>query len=253
VTTDLFLYDTTLRDGTQRKGLSLSLEDKLKIARLLDAFGVTWIEGGWPGSNPKDAEFFRRIRAQPLQHARVTAFGSTRRAQVKPGDDSNLKALLDAQTPAVALVGKTWPLHVTHVLETTLDENLAMISDSVAWMKKNGREVIFDAEHFFDGYRADPEYATRVVRAAAEAGADWVTLCDTNGGSLPGWIREVVGKISVAPAGGAPTGREARHAPTARVRLKMDRLGLLAETGFSDRSPALRPLRRQTPHRRPDR
>jgi 2-isopropylmalate synthase len=195
VTTDLFLYDTTLRDGTQRKGLSLSLEDKLKIARLLDAFGVTWIEGGWPGSNPKDAEFFRRIRAQPLQHARVTAFGSTRRAQVKPEDDSNLKALLDAQTPAVALVGKTWPLHVTHVLETTLDENLAMISDSVVWMKKNGREVVFDAEHFFDGYRADPAYATHVVRAAAEAGADWVTLCDTNGGSLPGWIREVVGKI----------------------------------------------------------
>ncbi len=195
---DVFLYDTTLRDGTQRKGLSLSLEDKLRIARLLDTFGVTWIEGGWPGSNPKDAEFFRRIRAQPLQHARVTAFGSTRRACVRAEDDTNLKALLDAATPSVALVGKTWPLHVTHVLETTLEENLAMISDSVAWMKKNGREVIFDAEHFFDGFRADAAYATEVVRAAAGAGADWVALCDTNGGSLPGWIREVVTTIRAA-------------------------------------------------------
>jgi 2-isopropylmalate synthase len=195
---DVFLYDTTLRDGTQRKGLSLSLEDKVRIARLLDAFGVTWIEGGWPGSNPKDAEFFRRIKAHPLQHARVTAFGSTRRAAVRAEDDTNLKALLDAQTPAVALVGKTWPLHVTHVLETTLEENLAMISDSIRWMKKNGREVIFDAEHFFDGYRADPAYATRVVAAAAEAGADWVALCDTNGGSLPTWIRDVVSTVYAA-------------------------------------------------------
>jgi 2-isopropylmalate synthase len=192
---DVLLYDTTLRDGTQRKGLSLSLEDKLKIARLLDAFGVTWIEGGWPGSNPKDAEFFRRLKAQPLLHAKAAAFGSTRRAHVRAEDDTNLKALLDAETPVVTLVGKTWPLHVTHVLETTLEENLAMITDSVAWMKKNGKEVIFDAEHFFDGYRADPVYSTRVIDAAAKAGADWVTLCDTNGGSLPGWIREVVTAI----------------------------------------------------------
>jgi 2-isopropylmalate synthase len=195
---DVLLYDTTLRDGTQRKGLSLSLEDKLKIARLLDGFGVAYIEGGWPGSNPKDADFFRRLRAQPLQHAKVAAFGSTRRAKVKVEEDANLQALLDAQTPVVTLVGKTWPLHVTHVLETTLEENLAMIADSVRYMKQHGREVIFDAEHFFDGYRADPDYSLRVLKTAAQAGADWVVLCDTNGGSLPAWIRLVVWEVRAA-------------------------------------------------------
>lgn len=188
----IYPYDTTLRDGTQSEGVSLSLNDKLKIARLLDEFGFPYIEGGWPGSNPKDAEFFHRIRALGLRQATIVAFGSTRRAGRQCDHDTNLQTLVKAETPAVALVGKSWTLHVTHVLETTLEENLAMIADSVRWMKQRGKEVIYDAEHFFDGYRADPHYALQTVRAAAEAGADWVVLCDTNGGSLPGWIRQVV-------------------------------------------------------------
>jgi 2-isopropylmalate synthase len=186
------LFDTTLRDGTQSEGLSLSVEDKLKIARLLDHFGVHFIEGGWPASNPKDSEFFRRARSLNLRQAKLTAFGSTRKAAVRAEDDVNLRGLLEAETPAVAIFGKSWALHVTKVLGTTLEENLAMIRDSVAFLKRNGKEVVYDAEHFFDGYRADKEYALRAVTAAAEAGADWVALCDTNGGSLPSWIREVV-------------------------------------------------------------
>jgi len=191
----IIIFDTTLRDGTQREGLSLSVEDKLKIARLLDGFGVAYIEGGWPGSNPKDAEFFRRARQLGLKQAKVTAFGSTRRAGRRAEDDANLKALLAAETPAVALVGKSWTLHVERVLETTLEENLAMIGESVRWMKQQGREVVYDAEHFFDGWRADAGYALRTLRAAAEAGADWIVLCDTNGGSLPGWVASVVSDV----------------------------------------------------------
>ncbi|HEY1012052.1 MAG TPA: citramalate synthase [Herpetosiphonaceae bacterium] len=191
----VFLYDTTLRDGTQREGLSLSVADKLKIARELDRFGMHYIEGGWPGSNPKDAAFFAEACRMDWQHAKIAAFGSTRRAGTSAADDPNLQALLDARTPVVTLVGKSWTLHVTAVLETTLAENLAMIRDSVAWMKQHGKEVIYDAEHFFDGYRADPAYALATVTAAAEAGADWVVLCDTNGGSLPGWVGRVVGEV----------------------------------------------------------
>lgn len=191
----VFLYDTTLRDGTQRKGLSLSLEDKLKIAYLLDKFGVSYIEGGWPGSNPKDMEFFKRLSKNPTKNATVVAFGSTRRVGIKPSDDLNLRALLEAGTKAVALVGKASTLHVTEVLGTDLQENLNMIADSVAYMKAHGKEVIFDAEHFFDGYKANPEYALQTVKAAADAGADWVVLCDTNGGSLPGWVSEVVSRV----------------------------------------------------------
>lgn len=145
----IFLYDTTLRDGTQREGLSLSLADKLKIARELDRFGMHYIEGGWPGSNPKDAAFFAEAAKMEWKHAKIAAFGSTRRANSKPETDANLKALLDANTPVVTLVGKSWTLHVTEVLETTLEENLAMIRDSVALMKAHGKEVIYDAEHFF--------------------------------------------------------------------------------------------------------
>jgi 2-isopropylmalate synthase len=189
------LYDTTLRDGTQGEGISLSLNDKLAIARLLDEFGITYIEGGWPGSNPKDAEFFRRIRESGLRQAIVVAFGSTRRPGLPPDSDTNLQALVDADTPAVTLVGKSSTLHVTEVLRTTLEENLAMIADSVRWMKGRGREVIYDAEHFFDGYRVDPDYALEAVRVAADAGADWIVLCDTNGGSLPSWIRRVVAAV----------------------------------------------------------
>lgn len=191
----VYLYDTTLRDGTQRKGLSLSLEDKLKIAYLLDKFGVSYIEGGWPGSNPKDMEFFKRLKANPPKRATVVAFGSTRRVGIKPEDDFNLRALLEAGTKAVALVGKASTLHVTEVLNTTLEENLSMIADSIGFMKKHGKEVIFDAEHFFDGYRANPDYAMSVLSTAKNAGADWVVLCDTNGGSLPAAVAEVVRRV----------------------------------------------------------
>lgn len=181
----IFLYDTTLRDGTQREGLSLSCEDKLKIARALDEIGVHYIEGGWPGSNPKDAEFFQRVKELGLRHARVAAFGSTRHAGNQCADDPNIRALVDADTPVVTLVGKSSVLHVEKVLETTLEENLAMISDSVAYFKAMGKEVVYDAEHFFDGYKLDAAYTLRTIAAAAEAGADCLVLCDTNGGTLP--------------------------------------------------------------------
>jgi 2-isopropylmalate synthase len=191
----ILLYDTTLRDGTQRKGLSLSLADKLKISGLLDAFGVPYIEGGWPGSNPKDMEYFKHFRTNPLRKARVVAFGSTRRVGVRAEDDLNLRALLEAGTSTVTLVGKSWRLHVTEVLQTTLDENLQMIADSIRFMKKHGKEVIFDAEHFFDGYAADSACALEAARTAREAGADWITLCDTNGRSLPHQISRIVAAV----------------------------------------------------------
>ena len=191
----VFIYDTTLRDGTQREGISLSLDDKVRIARRLDHFGVHYIEGGWPGSNPKDAEFFEAVRHMKFDTAKITAFGATRRKNVRPEDDPNLQALLASGTPAVALVGKSWDLHVRDVLETDLEENLAMISDSVAYMKANGKEVVYDAEHFFDGYKANPEYALLSLKVAAEAGADVVVPCDTNGGALPWEVREIMEKV----------------------------------------------------------
>ncbi|NJK78627.1 MAG: citramalate synthase [Chloroflexaceae bacterium] len=188
----ILLYDTTLRDGAQREGLSYSCDDKLKIARALDNLGIHYIEGGWPGSNPKDAEFFRAVRHEPLKHARVAAFGSTRRPGSRCDEDANISALVEAQTPVVTLVGKSWTLHVEQVLETTLDENLAMIGESVAYFKALDREVCYDAEHFFDGYRANPAYAMATLEAAYHAGADCLVLCDTNGGSLPDWVRQTV-------------------------------------------------------------
>jgi len=193
--TQIYLFDTTLRDGTQSEGMSLSVEDKLKIAALLDAFGIHYVEGGWPGSNPKDVDFFQRARSLALRRARLVAFGATRKAGVRAEDDPNLRALVAADTPAVSLFGKSWTLHVQHVLETTPEENLAMIADSVGWLKGRGKEVIYDAEHFFDGYRADPAYALSTLRAAAQAGADWIVLCDTNGGSLPGWVADVTADV----------------------------------------------------------
>ncbi|MBV9787222.1 MAG: citramalate synthase [Chloroflexi bacterium] len=192
------IHDTTLRDGTQREGMALSVEDKLKIARELDAFGIPLIEGGWPGSNPKDAEFFRRARDEQWQQATICAFGSTRRANAAVAEDPNIIALLNAETEICTIVGKSWTLHVTAVLETTLDENLRMIAESVAYLRSQGRRVLYDAEHFFDGYRADPAYALATIRAAAEAGAETVILCDTNGGSLPGWVSKVVGEVKAA-------------------------------------------------------
>ncbi|MCB1512342.1 MAG: citramalate synthase, partial [Hyphomicrobiaceae bacterium] len=181
----IFIYDTTLRDGTQREGISLSLDDKLKIARKLDEFGVHYIEGGWPGSNPKDVEFFRRAPSLELKNAKITAFGSTRRKNSACEGDANIQALIEAGTAVVTIVGKSWDLHVTDVLETTMDENLAMISDSVAYCKAQDKEVIYDAEHFFDGYKANPDYTLQTLLAAQEAGAEVIVCCDTNGGTLP--------------------------------------------------------------------
>ncbi|MEZ4589575.1 MAG: citramalate synthase [Chloroflexota bacterium] len=196
--TKIFLYDTTLRDGTQREGISLSLDDKLKITQKLDEFGIDYIEGGWPGSNPKDVEYFRRVGSLELKHAKVCAFGSTRRKGITPEEDANLKLLIEANTPVITLVGKTWDLHVHDVLEVSMEENLAMIGESVAYCKSHNKEVIYDAEHFFDGYKANPEYAIATLKAAAVNGADSVVLCDTNGGSLPWEIEEIMGEVRTA-------------------------------------------------------
>jgi 2-isopropylmalate synthase len=185
------VYDTTLRDGTQREGISLSCDDKVRIARRLDRLGVTFIEGGWPGSNPKDIEFFERARDMEWEHALVAAFGSTCRVGTQPEDDTNIRALLDAQTPVCTVVGKTWTLHVTDVLRTTPDENLRLIEESLAYLVSQNRRVIYDAEHFFDGYKADPAYAVKTLKAAIRGGAELVVLCDTNGGSLPWEIESI--------------------------------------------------------------
>ncbi len=190
------VYDTTLRDGTQREGISLSCADKLRIARKLDALGLAFIEGGWPGSNPKDVEFFERARDEHWQTACIAAFGSTCRAQAGPEDDANIAALLGARTPVCTVVGKTWTLHVTDVLRTTLDDNLRIIEASLAYLRAQGRRVIYDAEHFFDGYRADPAYALETLRAAVRGGAETVVLCDTNGGTLPWDLSEIVTTVA---------------------------------------------------------
>jgi len=189
------IYDTTLRDGTQGEGITLSLEDKLKISRRLDEFGVDYIEGGWPGSNPKDAAFFEAARAIRWEHSRLAAFGSTRRARTTAAEDSNIRCLLEAGTPVVTIFGKSWMLHVTHALRTEPERNLEMIYDSVKHLVSHGREVIYDAEHFFDGYRADPDYALKALEAARDAGASCLSLCDTNGGTLPSEVGEVVGVV----------------------------------------------------------
>ena len=191
----IYLYDTTLRDGTQREGISLSLQDKLRIAQRLDQFGVHYIEAGWPGSNPKDAEFFAAAQKMTWQNAKITAFGSTRRKNSLTAEDPNIRALVEAQTPVVTMVGKSWDLHVIDVLDADLEENLAMISESVAYIKSLGKEVIYDAEHFFDGYKANPDYAMLTLKVAAEAGANCVTLCDTNGGSLPWEVQAIIGRV----------------------------------------------------------
>ena len=193
---DIYVYDTTLRDGSQREGISYSVDDKLNIAQRLDQFGVHYIEGGWPGSNPKDAAFFQRANRLKLQHAKIAAFGSTLKKGAQLENDANIQALLAAETPVVTLVGKSWDLHVTAVLEATLEENLVMIEKSVAYFKTQGREVIYDAEHFFDGYKANPAYALETLRAAAGAGADVLVLCETNGGALPWEVEEIVQAVA---------------------------------------------------------
>jgi len=186
------IYDTTLRDGTQRKGISLSCDDKLRIAHKLDELGVAFIEGGWPGSNPKDAEFFQRARQVPWRNAQIAAFGSTCRVGGAPEDDDNLNALLSAETPVCTVVGKTWTLHVEDVLRTTCQENLRLIEQSLTYLRRQGRRVIYDAEHFFDGYKADPGYALETLKAAVRGGAETLVLCDTNGGTTPWEISEIV-------------------------------------------------------------
>ena len=187
------IYDSTLRDGAQAEGISFSVEDKLLISRRLDDLGVHYIEGGWPNpTNPKDLEFFIQAQDIPFQHARIAAFGSTRRAANAPEDDPTLNTLLQAGTEVVTIFGKSWTLHVTDVLRIDLDENLKLIQDSVAYLKANGREVVYDAEHFFDGYRADSEYALETLLAAREGGADILVLCDTNGGALPSEVQRII-------------------------------------------------------------
>ncbi|MBD2872803.1 citramalate synthase [Paenibacillus arenilitoris] len=194
MTMNISIFDTTLRDGTQGEGISLSADDKLKIAQKLDALGVHYIEGGNPGSNSKDIEFFQRIKSFNLS-AKITAFGSTRRKNSLAEQDASLVRIADSGVPAATLVGKSWDFHVHTALQTTLEENLSMIFDSVAFLKRNGMEALFDAEHFFDGYKNNPEYAIAVLKKAAEAGADWLVLCDTNGGTLPGEIHDIVTRV----------------------------------------------------------
>ncbi|HEY6012996.1 MAG TPA: hypothetical protein VIU37_03290, partial [Candidatus Limnocylindrales bacterium] len=188
----VILYDTTLRDGTQGENITLSLADKLRIARMLDEFGMPFIEGGWPGSNPKDIEFFATARTMRWERARLAAFGSTRHRSNKPADDPNLRELVAAETPVVTIFGKSWLLHVTEVLGATPAENLDMIADSVGFIADHGREAIYDAEHFFDGYRADRDYALQTLRAARQAGARTLVLCDTNGGTLTDELTTIV-------------------------------------------------------------
>ena len=189
------IYDTTLRDGTQGTGISFSVLDKIRVAEKLDSFGVDFIEGGWPGSNPRDVAFFAEAAKRTWKNAKIAAFGSTRRGGVSVESDSQVRTLLEAGTPVVTIVGKTWLLHVTEVLGVSADENLDMIADTVAFLKKNGREVFYDAEHFFDSYKDDPEYSIRTVAAAKHAGADLIVLCDTNGGALPDEVGRVTGEV----------------------------------------------------------
>jgi 2-isopropylmalate synthase len=194
MSTALKIYDTTLRDGTQGEGISFSVADKLRIAERLDQFGVDYIEGGFPGSNPRDITFFAEAKQLKLKHAKLAAFGSTRRAGVKASEDAQLRTLLDSGMPVTTIVGKTWTLHVTEILRTTLEENLAMIEDSARYLVAEGREVIHDAEHFFDGYKADPDYALRTLHAALKGGASNLTLCDTNGGTLVDEFKDIVAR-----------------------------------------------------------
>ncbi len=197
----VIIYDTTLRDGTQREGLILSVEDKLRIAAKLDELGVQYIEGGFPGSNPKDIEFFDRMGELSLTTAKIAAFGSTRHKGVSPSEDAGLAMLLETGCEAITIFGKCWDLHVTETLRATLDENIEMVADSVAYLKAAGRTVFFDCEHFFDGYRANPSYAISVARAAADAGADGVVLCDTNGGTMPYEVDRIVREVGEALPG----------------------------------------------------
>ena len=191
------IYDTTLRDGTQQEGISLTATDKLAVARLLDDLGVAYVEGGWPGANPKDDEFFQRAKSElDLSHATLTAFGSTRRKDATPEDDEQLAALLAAETDVICLVGKSWDYHVEHALRTTTDEAVKMVADSIEYLRSQGRRVFFDAEHFFDGYRSNRDFTLAVLKAANEAGAERIVMCDTNGGLLSHEVQGIVGDVA---------------------------------------------------------
>ncbi|MBD1918453.1 MULTISPECIES: citramalate synthase [Cyanophyceae] len=194
--TPLHIYDTTLRDGAQREGLALSIEDKLRIARRLDALGVPFIEGGWPGANPKDVQFFWQLKETPLTQASITAFCSTRRPGKVAAEEPMLQPVLAAGTEWITLFGKSWDLHVTTGLQTTLAENLAMIDDTIRYFRTQGRRIIYDAEHWFDGYKANPDYALETLAAAVKAGAEWLALCDTNGGTLPHEVGAIVTAVN---------------------------------------------------------
>ena len=202
------LYDTTLRDGAQREGISFSVEDKIKIAAKLDELGIHFIEGGWPGANPKDTEFFHRMQGVNLANSTLVAFGSTRRPHVRPEDDLNLRNLLASKTEAITLVGKGSAEQVISILKTSLEENLEMIADSILYLKSQVRTVFFDAEHFFDGYKANPEYSLSAIKRAVNAGTDCVVLCDTNGGTFPG---EIAGIVEALRGYGIPMGIHAHN------------------------------------------
>ncbi|MDZ7657958.1 citramalate synthase [Fodinibius sp.] len=191
----IYTFDTTLRDGTQGEKVAFSAQDKLRIAKRLDRFGIDYIEGGWPGSNPKDMEFFARAREHTFEHARIVAFGSTCRTDTDPNNDPNIQRLIEAETPTVSIFGKSWLLHVNEALQTTAEENIRIIHDSVHYLKEHHKEVIYDAEHFFDGYKANPNYALNTIKAAETAGADTIVLCDTNGGTLPADITRIITEV----------------------------------------------------------
>ncbi len=193
--TQIEIYDTTLRDGSQAEDVSFSVEDKVRIAMKLDEVGVHFIEGGWPGANPKDIEFFRIMKTTPLEQAKMVAFGSTRKAKNSAESDPTLQALLSAETEIVTIFGKSWTLHVTEALETTMEANVELIGDSIAFLRSHGRRVFYDAEHFFDGYKTDRDYALATIQRAAEAGAERIVLCDTNGGTMPWEIREIFSQV----------------------------------------------------------
>jgi len=206
----VLIYDTTLRDGTQGEQINFSAEEKLRIAQKLDELGIQYIEGGWPGSNPKDMRFFRMAKKIGFKTTHLTAFGSTRKPNIRPEKDPNLEALLQATTHTITIVGKGWDLHVNEILGVSLEENLAMVFDSVAYLKSRGKAVIFDAEHFFDGYKANPEYSLRAIQAALSGGAEIIVLCDTNGGSMVGDIKGIV-EIVTRSFPGVPLGIHAHN------------------------------------------
>ncbi len=202
-THETLIYDTTLRDGTQGENVNFSADDKLKIAQRLDSIGIQYIEGGWPGSNPRDMRFFDLAKKQRFENARISAFGSTRKPNIAPSKDLNLQALVDSEAPVAAIFGKSWSLHVERIMENTLGENLSMIRESVAFLKDNNREVVYDAEHFFDGYKDNREYAIQTLVEAMKGGADFLVLCDTNGGTLPFEVEAIMDDVKTSLAGPA--------------------------------------------------